>query len=329
MTPTTFVTGATGFIGQYLLRRLLTHDQPVRVLARRPDSLPAGIRRRLEVIVGDVRDRAALARGIAGAHTVLHLAACARAWSRHLEDFTSVNVDAVRTLLELAEAENVARLVHVSTILTLPPFRPASVNGRSRLATPYERSKRDGEALVEAYAAAGHHAVIVHPTRVYGPGPLHDANGVTKAVALYLRGRLRVRLADGDVLGNYVHADDVAAGIILAAAHGRSGAHYVLGGDNASFRDLLELATRITGIPRVVLPLPARAALGVALAAETLGRITGHCLITPGWVRVFLEDRRADVSPAREDLGYRPRPLIEGLRETLAWLACDAQDGEA
>ncbi len=328
MTRHTFVTGATGFIGRYLLRRLLADAEPVRILARRPDLLPAGIRRRVEVVVGDVRDRDALARGVDGARTVMHLAAFARAWSSHPEDFTSVNVDAVRTLLELAAAENVARLVHVSTILTLPPFHPAPVNGPSQLATLYERTKREGEALVEEYAAAGRHAVIVHPTRVYGPGPLHDANGVTKAVALYLRGRLRVRLADQDVLGNYVHADDVAAGIILAAARGRSGAHYVLGGENASFHELLRLATRITGIRRAVLPLPPRAALTVARAAELWGQLTGNCFITPGWVRVFLEDRRADISPAREDLGYRPRSLDQGLRGTLAWLAA-SQEGLA
>jgi len=318
---TTFVTGATGFIGQYLLRRLLANDQRVRILARRPDLLPADLGCRLEVVVGDVRDRDALARGVAGAHTVLHLAAFARAWSPHSEDFTSVNEDAVRTLLELAAAENVSRLVHVSTILTLPPFRPAPVNGRSQLATPYERSKREGESLVQAYAASGHHAVIVHPTRVYGPGPLHDANGVTKAVVLYLRGRLRVRLADGDVLGNYVHADDVAAGITLAAAKGGSGAHYILGGENASFRELLELATRLTGVRRTVLPLPPAAALTVAGAAEVWGRLTGHCPITQSWIRVLLEDRRADITPARQDLGYQPRALAEGLRQTLAWLA--------
>jgi farnesol dehydrogenase len=315
----TFVTGGTGFIGCYLLRRLVDRGQPVRVLARRLNALPPDLRGKVEVVLGDVRDRNALARGVAGADTVLHLAALARAWSSHPEDFTSVNVDAVRSLLELCADQGVGRLVHVSTILTLPPFRPAPVNGRSQSATPYERSKREGELLVESYAAAGHHAVVVHPTRVYGPGPLHDANGVTKTVALYLRGRLRVRLADGDVLGNYVHADDVAEGIILAAA-GRSGTHYVLGGEDASFRQLLDLATSITGIRRAVLPLPAGTALAVAGAAESWGRLTGHCFITPGWVRVFLEDRRADIAPARRDLGYRPRSLATGLRETIAWL---------
>jgi farnesol dehydrogenase len=322
MTDLTFVTGGTGFIGQYLLRRLIAQRRPVRVLARRPDLLPTELRSQVDVVQGDVRDTAALARGIAGAHTVLHLAAFARAWAPRDEDFTSVNVEAVRALLELARLHDVERLVHVSTILTLPPFRPAPVNGASQQLTPYERSKRDGERLVEAYAASGRHAVIVHPTRVYGPGPLHDANGVTKAVALYLRGRLRVRLADGDVLGNYVHADDVAAGIALAASRGTSGTHYILGGEDASFRELLELATRITGVRRTVLPLPPAAALSVAGVSEVLGLLTGHCAITRSWIRVFLEDRRADVTPARHDMGYAPRPLGEGLRETLAWLAC-------
>lgn len=320
MNGCTLVTGATGFIGRYLLRRLVTLSGPVRVLARRPGALPPGIRRRVEVVCGDVRDRDALARSLAGTRTVLHLAAFARAWSPDPTDFVSINVDAVRTLLELAAAEPVIRLVHVSTILTLPPFRPAPVHGSSHASTLYQRTKQEGEALVEEYARAGHQAVIVHPTRVYGPGPLHDANGVTKAVALYLRGRLRVRLADHDVLGNYVHADDVAAGILLASARGRSGAHYVLGGENAAFRDLLLLASRITGIRRAVLPLPAPAALAVAHAAEAWGRLTGHCPITPGWVRIFLEDRRADIGAAERDLGYRPRSLAEGLRETLAWL---------
>jgi len=329
MSDHVFVTGATGFIGPYVLRRLLAAGERVCVLARHPEALPTDVRDGIEVVVGDVRDRDALARGIAGARTVLHLAACARAWSRDPTDFTSVNVEAVRTLLELAAQEQVARLVHVSTILTLPPFQRAPVNGRSQLPTWYERTKRDGERLVEAYAARGRHAVIVHPTRVYGPGPLTDANGVTKAVDLYLRGRLRVRLADRDVLGNYVHADDVAAGIILAAHRGKSGAHYILGGENASLRAVLDLASRLTGTRRWVVPLPPGAALAVGRAAELWAAVSGRCFITPGWVRVFLEDRRADITPARRDLCYEPRPLEQGLGETLTWLAWRSNGGQS
>lgn len=321
MSGMTLVTGATGFIGRYVVRRLLEVDRPVRVLARQPDALPEDLRRRVCLVRGDVRDRAALAQAVRGAHTVLHLAACAKAWTRDPDEFTAVNVAAVSDLLELAAEEGVERLVHVSTILTLPPYRPAPTNGRSQELTPYELSKRDGERLVEAYAAAGRHAVIVHPTRVYGPGPLHDANGVTRAVALYLRGRLRLRLDDGDALGSYVHAADVADGVLLAAEHGRPGTHYLLGGENRSFRDVLELTARLAGVRRSVLALPPRAGLAVARATELWGRLGGAFVLPRGWIRILLEDRRADIAPARRDLGYDPRPLEDGLRETIAWLA--------
>src|SRR2546426_456845 len=108
---------------------------------------------------------------------------------------------------------------------------------------------------------AGRHAVIVHPTRVYGSGPCNDANAVTRVIALYLRGRFRVRLDDGDVLASYVHAADVADGIRRAARAGRSGAHYVLGGANLSFRAFLDLVGEVSGGRREVVALPRAAAL--------------------------------------------------------------------
>ncbi|MBI3982769.1 MAG: NAD-dependent epimerase/dehydratase family protein [Gemmatimonadetes bacterium] len=321
MSGITLVTGATGFIGRYVLRRLAREPETcVRVLVRRPDALDAKECRGIEVIRGDVRDPAALSQAMHGVDTVLHLAACARAWARDPSEFSEINVEAVRRLLGLAAEYGVPNLVHVSTVLTLPPVRAAQVNGRSQVPTPYESSKREGERLVESYAAAGRHAVIVHPTRVYGPGPLHDANGVTRAIALYLSGRLRVRLADGDVLANYVHAEDVAAGIVLAARRGHSGTHYVLGGEDASFRQLLEFASDVARLHRRVVALPVGVALAFAGAAEWWGHLGGRAFITRGWVRGFLEDRRADSMPARQDLGYAPRGLNDGLSQTVAWL---------
>ncbi|HEX9579813.1 MAG TPA: NAD-dependent epimerase/dehydratase family protein [Gemmatimonadales bacterium] len=315
------LTGPTGFIGRYVLRRLKRDpDTPVRVLVRRPEALDEEARRGTEIITGDLRDPAALARAVEGAGTVLHLAAYAQGWAPDASEFIATNVEAVGRLLALAREHGVRRVVHVSTILALPPFRPAAVNGRAQDPTFYETTKLEGERLVEAYVAAGGDAVIVHPTRVYGPGPMNDANAVTRALILYLRGRLRVRLDDGDVLANYVHVDDVAAGILLAAARGRSGAHYILGGEDAPFRRVLDTISEITGTRRRVLPLPRGAALAVATCAEWMGKLGGKPFITPQWVRVFLEDRRADITPARTDLGYAPRGIHQGFGETAAWL---------
>jgi farnesol dehydrogenase len=327
MTATTLVTGATGFIGSYLLPRLIEPGRVVRVLARAPDKLPTALRPRLEVVAGDVTDGPALRRALAGADSVLHLAACARAWVPDRHEYQAVNVDAVETLLEAAERNGVATLVHVSTILTLAPFVAAAVNHDAGRPTPYETTKRAGERLVESYAASGRRAVIVHPTRVFGPGPLTDANAVSRAIALYLSGRLRVRLADHGAQANYVHVADVADGICRAAERGRSGAHYVLGGENVSFERFLALVSEIAGVRRRTVALPPGVALGVARMAEWWGRLGGSAPITPRWIRVFLEDRRADIEPARRDLGYAPRPLREALSDTIGWLR--SADGRA
>jgi len=320
MSGLVLVTGASGFLGSYVVRLLVTAGRPVRVLVRRPDALAPAVRSGVECVTGDVRDPAAVCRAVTGTQTVLHLAACARAWSRDPAEFTAVNVHAVEVLLEAAARAGVERLAHVSTVLTLPPFRPAAIDGPASRLTPYETTKRAGERLVESYAAQGRHATILHPTRVYGPGPRTEANAVSKVIALYLAGRFRVRLDDGDAVANYVHAADVASGIVLAGERGRPGAHYLLGGENASFHDFLALVGELSGVRRRVFALSPGAALLAAQVAEWWGRMGGTAPVTRGWVRVFLEDRRGDIGPARLDLGYAPRSLRAGLAETIEWL---------
>ncbi|MFQ5890023.1 MAG: NAD-dependent epimerase/dehydratase family protein [Gemmatimonadota bacterium] len=337
MREITLVTGATGFIGSHLIRQLVAGGSYVRVFVRRPEALDPSLRPRLHIAQGDIRDREALTAAVRGATTVLHLAACARAWTADAAEFEEVNVRAVECLLAAARRYRVRRLVHVSTALTRPAgagtaplTRPAAGEieqaGPGRALTLYERTKLEGERRVEAYAKEGRHAAIVHPTRVYGPGPLNDANGVTKVIAFYLSGRFRVRIADRDVRANYVHAADVARGIRLAAELSGTGAHYILGGDtNLSFRDFLELIAELSGVRRRVVPIPPAVALAVAHAARAWGRVGGRVSITPGWVRVFLEDRPVDISAARSEIGYRPRDLRDGLRETIAWLRARRQ----
>lgn len=318
------VTGATGFIGTRLVDQLVADGARVRVLVRSPHGLAADVRGRVEVVTGDIRDPRAVDQAVFGAHTVLHLAALAKAWVSDPAAFTETNVRAVEHVLEAARRHGVERLVHVSTALTLSPPNDTP----PRLATPYERSKLAGERLVETYAREDGDAVIVHPTRVYGPGPLNDANGVTKMIDLYLRGRFRFRIADGGARANYVHAADVARGIRLAAERGRSGEHYVLGGDeNLSLAAFLGRVGALAGRRRQVVPIPVFLARGVGLAGELWGRLRGETSLTRGWVDVFLRDLRVDVEPARRELGYVPRPLDRGLRETLHWLGMPGEEG--
>jgi farnesol dehydrogenase len=316
MSGAVLVTGATGLIGRYVVEDLLAAGRPVRVLARAPERLEPAARRAIEVVKGDLAEPRVLVRAVRGVDTVLHLAACARAWSRNPGEFAAVNVNAVSRLLDAAAGAGVRRVVHVSTVLTLPELRPVAAQPE----TPYLETKLAGERLVDAYAAAGGDAVVVHPTRVYGPGPLNDANGVTRLVAMYLDSPIVCRLDDGDVLANYVHAADVAAGILLAADRGRAGGHYVLGGENSSLRGLLRLVGELSGVHRPLLAIPRSAALAAAHASLLWGRLGGTPVITPAWVRSYFDDQRVSVALSCSELGYRYRNLREGLEETITWL---------
>jgi nucleoside-diphosphate-sugar epimerase len=318
------VTGATGFIGRHVVQQLLGGSARVRVLVRRPDSLDRARRSQLEVVQGDVRDPVAVLRAVRGVDCILHLAGLARVWAKDRGEFHAINVEGVDHVLCAARSAGMPRLVHVSTVLTLPPFRPAPVSGDACRPTPYEESKRAGEDRVAEYVAAGGDAIVVHPTRVYGPGPLTDANAVSRTIALYLRGRFRLRLDDGDAQANYVHVADVATGIIHAARYGHAGEHYVLGGQNASLQHVLQLAGGEAGVRRWVIRVPVRPALVVARALELWGRATGGPMITPAWVRVLLQDQRVDARPSMTALRCTARPLAEGIRELVHFLDADS-----
>lgn len=320
MNDPVLVTGATGFIGSYLVRELVDSGARVRVLVRRSNLLEPGIRSRVDVIQGDLMDPEAPAAAIPGVRTVFHLAAYCRTWSKQPSLFTEINVHAVERLLEASRRSGVERFVHVSTNLTIPSGPPLPPDAPLPLSTPYSETKRAGERLVESYAASGGAAVIVHPTRVYGPGPLTDANALTKIIGQYLRGRFRFRIADGDILANYVHVADVTNGMRLAAEKGRSGAHYVLGGEDLSFRGFLDQVARISGVRHRVVALPRPAALAVGYAALLFGQLGAKVPITPAWVRSLLVEWGADSEPARRDLGYAPRPARERIAETISWI---------
>jgi farnesol dehydrogenase len=266
------------------------------------------------LVSSDVSSEAAVQRLVEGARTVFHLAGCAKPWVRDPAEYVRVNVLGTRHVLEAARRAGAVRVVHTSTNLVEGADRP------ERILTHYQRTKITAEAAVQECVAAGGDAVIVRPARVYGPGPLTDANAVTRLVRQYLAGTFRFRLADGGVRGSWVHVDDVVTGMLAAAERGTGGAAYTLGGENASLETFLDTLAGVAGTRRTVTPLPpglARAAAGVMQVPGIFGIAPP---ITRDWVDLFLLDWPSDSSAATRDLDYRPRDLRSGLADTVAWL---------
>lgn len=329
------VTGGTGFLGTHLVHRLVEEGVRVRVLARAPDSpSPTGShggerwpwgRERLETVAADVREPDAVARAARGVDRVYHLAARARSWAREAGEFESVNVRGTRNVC-VAARDAGASLLHVSTTLVAPPGAgaappaPRRDGGDPTALTPYQRTKARGERVVERFIAGGLDGAVVRPTRVFGPGPLNEANSVTRLIDLYRRGLFRFRIADGDARANYAYVADVVDGIIRAARRGRPGARYVLAGENLTLPAFLERIARASGRSRRVVAIPRTLARTVALGCEGLARIGVEPLITREWVRLLSVDWPVGSSRSVEELGYAPLSADEGIRRTLAWL---------
>lgn len=319
--PTAAVTGATGFIGTHLCGRLLADGWTVRGL-RRSDSDRDELGAPLEWTVGDITDRAALESLVDGADAVFHLAGVGL-WRADPETVRRVNREGTRTVLEACRSRGVGRLVFTSTAgtrrVTGPdPDRPNAVADESDVATPigaYQSSKAAAETLVDRYAETDGDAVTVHPTAVFGPG---DERFTVRLLELALDPK---RLAAPPGGGCLVGVSDVVDGVLAAYDEGTSGEHYLLGGENLTYRAATARVARFADGHPPRFRVPAAAIRAAGTVAGALGQFAG--------IRVFpfdrdmarLATRRLFYSSrkAHEELGYTHEPLEAHLPEVLAW----------
>ena len=314
------MTGATGLIGANLVRRLAKDGIRVRVL------LPPGANRRalkgveVESVPGDVRDAHSLAKAMVGVTRVYHAAGRIRFDDAGRLLLWSVNVEGTRQVLQAARSAGVARLVHVSSSVALgagPLREPATEESTfpSEGGTPYAESKRASEELAAA-DWGDLEVVIANPTFVvgaYGTGA-----SSAEVVRLVASGLVRAYPPGGT---NFVNADDVADGLLLAMEQGAAGERYLLGGENLTYRAFLNQVAEECGAGGPRVPLPGWVARGLGRAGDWLGPLSASRL---GWVNTpFLEGlfEVAYVSSAKAErvLGYRPRPVRRGIREALRW----------
>jgi farnesol dehydrogenase len=318
------LTGATGFLGRTVARRLAAHGHALRVLVRatsRTEGLPGGA----ELATGDVTDATSLHEAASGCDAVMHMAALVKIWVPDPRRFAEVNVGGLRNALAAARAAG-ARLVYTSSFIALGPSGEGRLDAERPHPGPpyrnaYERTKADADAVARRAAADGHDVVIVYPGVVYGPGDMTDGNIVARMVADHLNGRLPALVGPADRRWSYAFVEDVAEGHAQALERGRPGERFVLGGEDATLAELFALVRDMTGHapPRLRLPYGVASAIGRAqwLWAEATGHVPQ---LTHGEVGVFREHWACDSSKAQERIGYRAHPLAEGLRETIDWL---------
>ncbi len=319
------VTGAAGFIGSAITRLLLERGASVVAVAE-----PVGDRRNLsgldvEVRPADIRDPDAARRALAGCRFVFHAAAVYGFWAKDPRIFYDVNVDGTCNVLAAAAAEGVERLVYTSTVGTLGldgaddgvPATEDSAADISHLFGHYKRSKYVAEHEVLRAAAQGAPVVLVLPTFPLGPRD-HRPTPTGKVVVDFLNGRIPGYV---DTAMNVAHVDDLAAGHLLALERGTVGRSYILGGENLSMRDLLEMLAATTGLPPVTMRFPKVLALAAGVVSEAVegGLLGRHPSVPLEAARMSTTTMIFDDSRARTELGYTSRPAREAVADSVSW----------
>jgi nucleoside-diphosphate-sugar epimerase len=320
------LTGATGYLGSRIAKELACRGEPFRALVRDVSKLgfdPA--RTHSEIVVGDVCDRAAIRRALGGVKRVIHTAALVKMWVPNRQEFRRVNVEGLKNLLNLAAEEGVERIVYTSSFVALGPSADAGssegLHHRGPFSNEYEDTKTEALEWLRAEGFRRFPVVALLPGVIYGPGPATEGNLVGGMVRQYLAGKFPGLLGSGDQRWSFSFNSDVAEAHWAALERGSVGEEYILGGDNRSLNDLFRLVAEFSGLRQPVRHLPF--ALGKAVGSLELlrARISGHQpQLTPGVVEIFKNDWVYSSAKATQELGYRPRPLEDGLRTVLEHL---------
>ncbi len=320
MSRTVLVTGATGFVGGHLARRLQRRGDRVRVFVRPGTKAEALRKEQFEMALGELTDAQAVDRAIAGCDIVFHVAAQFRVEGVPEAEFFAVNRDGTRNIFEAARKHGARRVVHTSTVgvhgaITHPP------TGEDAPLAPidhYQRSKLEGEQLAHAYFRDGQPGSVVRPTGIYGPGD-------TRFLKLYraIARQRFVMIGPGTIFYHPTYIDDLIDGYELAATHPSAlGQAYIFAGpEYVTLSEYVNRIARALDVPTPHWRVPMAPVLGAAIACAAVSKILHvEPILYPRRLEFFRHHRAFDISKARRDLGYQPRiGLDEGIQRTIAW----------
>lgn len=315
------VTGATGLVGNNVVRLLLSRGQSVRVLARGTAETAARAFAGLPVDVrhGGLDDAAGIAAAADGAAVVIHAAALVHCGWRHLDEMREVNVEGARRVARAARMAG-ARLIHVSSVDAIglrPDGQPADEETQpgGMPECPYVVTKRDAEAAVLEEVERGLDAVIVNPVFMVGPWDWKPSSG-----------RMLLEIGAGKGLfappgGNdFVDVRDVAAGIIAAIERGRTGRRYILGGHPLSYLDAWRVFARVTGrMPPLGVAPPAAVRLA-GWVGDTVSLFTHRERpVNSAAAAMSMLSHNFSSRRAAAELGYAYRPFESTVQDAWNW----------
>ena len=316
------VTGATGHVGNVLVRKLLEHGERVRALILPGESRESIHGLNVEAAEGDVLNLDSVFESMQGIKGIFHLAGVISIMPGPNAFVRKVNVDGTKNILRAAQEMNIRKLVYTSSIHAIQRVEDGVIDESVPydMKNPYgayDRSKAEATLEVLNAAQTGLEAVVTCPTGVIGPydfrgsmmgAVIHDA--ATAKPALYVDGAY-----------DFVDVRDVADGLISAAENGKRGESYILSGQKISIRYLLETVREITGKHFFQMKIPFDLARFAAMFTPMYYRFANATpRFTPYSLEVLQSNSNISHAKATRELGYLPRTLYESIKDTVKWI---------
>lgn len=311
------VTGVSGFTGSALVNKLLAEGYQVQALARHSTTIP--IKANLTIVPGDLSDTQALAKLVAGAETVFHIAAMYRSEGNY-EEFHAVNVDGTQALLTASKEAGVKRFIYCSTIgvhgnvASTPADENAPFNPRDF----YQDTKLLAETICRDAHGKNIQTVIIRPCAIYGPGD-------TRMLKMFKMLKKRAFFFVGNGQPNFhpVYIDDLVQGFMLAmTVKEAAGETFIIGGPRyMPLRDYVQIAAQTIQVPTPWIKMPYGLMNAAAMVCEAGSSLLGiQPILHRRRLTFFKHNRAFDITKAQHILGYQAKvELPQGFANTVAW----------
>ncbi len=310
-------------MGSHVARLLAGQGADLRLLVRAASRRENLEGLRAELVTGDLTDPASLRKGMQGCEAVFHVAADYRLWIRDPQPMYAANVDGTVAVIEAAQAAGVRRTVYCSSVATLgfgydrePVNEETPVNEASMIGH-YKRSKYLAERKAMEFAVRGAEVVIVNPSTPVGEQDIKPTP-TGRIVLDFLLGNFPAYMETGM---NLVDVHDVARGHLLAFEKGRRGERYILGGENLTLKQVLDILGELTGLPSPTMKVPHAVAMAYAAFDQTFN---GYLMnreprATIEEVRMGKKFMWVDSAKAERELGYTHGTAREALARAARW----------
>ncbi len=326
------VTGPTGFLGYHVIKQLNENGVRPRVLlptkidSNSPEML-ALIRQNVEIVKGDINDTRILQNACKDIDTVFHLyfaisLGSGKKTEQHLHE---ENVLGTSNLVDAAASQNVSKIVISSSSLAAgmhhdaAPLDETADWEKFKISIPYAISRRDAEQAALAKMAPDYpDIVIVNPSFTLGPEDWVGAPA-NKLVMRMSKPGFRFTAPIGFGI---LDARDYADGALRAAERGKPGQRYILSGHNIEPAYLIKEVAKIAGFqpPKLIISLHSAILFPIIFTIELLSKLTGKPpKVSRSILGIWGRYAWYDISQARNELGWNPRPLQESIRDTIQW----------